>query len=51
MGVEMNWGFYIGCFSVFQCVACAVGYACARDVRHALYFTFAAAITLNVIWR
>ncbi len=46
----MNWGFYIGVFSVFQSVACAVGYAVVRDWRHALYFAFAAAITCTVIW-
>jgi len=46
----MNWGFYIGCFSVLQCAACSVGYAAARDWRHALYFLFAAAITATVIW-
>jgi len=46
----MNWGFYIGVFSVFQCAACSIGYAFARDWRHSLYFAFAGAITVTVIW-
>ena len=28
----------------------AIGYACAKDWRNALYFAFAAMITTTVIW-
>ena len=47
----INWGLVIGWLGVIQSAGAAIGYACAKDVRHALYFAFAAAITVTVIWR
>lgn len=48
--VAQNWGLIIGWFGVVQCIACSVGFAFARDWRRALYYLFACAITLTVIW-
>ena len=47
----LNWGIIIGWMGVIQCAGAAIGYACARDTRHALYYLFAGAITVVVIWR
>lgn len=47
----VNWGNVIGWMGVVQCVGAAIGYAFAKDIRHALYYVFAAAITVTVIWR
>lgn len=48
---SINWGVVIGWSGVIQSAGAAIGYAFARDYRHALYFLFAACITLVVIWR
>ncbi len=47
----MNWGSVIGWVGVAQCVAACIGYACTHDTRRALYYLFAAAITVTVIWQ
>jgi hypothetical protein len=46
----MNWGAVIGWTGVAQCIAACIGYAFAHDMRRALYYLFAAAITVTVIW-
>ena len=47
----MNWG-DIGAWSgVVLCVLSCIGYAFAHDTRRALYYFFAAAITITVIWK
>lgn len=47
----VNWGVVIGWSGVIQSAGAAIGYAFAKDFRHALYFAFAAGITVCVIWR
>jgi hypothetical protein len=47
----LNGGELVAWAGVLFSLGSAVGYAIAKDVRHALYFTFAAAITVCVIWR
>ena len=47
----INWGLVTSWGGVFFSIASAIGYAFAKDTRHALYFAFAAAITIVVIWR
>jgi hypothetical protein len=47
----MNWGQIISWAGVALSIGAAIGYAFAKDARHALYFAFAAAITITVIWR
>lgn len=47
----MNWGTVIAWGGAFWSLAAAVGYAFAKDWRHALYFLFAFCITVVVIWR
>jgi hypothetical protein len=46
---QMNYGTAISWVSVVLCVGSSVGYFCAGDVRRALYFFFAACITVTVI--
>ena len=46
----MNWGAVIGWTGVVQCIGACIGYACAHDTRRAMYYLFAAAITLVVIY-
>ncbi len=46
----MNWGTVIGWAGFGQCLAAAIGYGFARDLRRVLYYVFAAAITAVVIW-
>lgn len=48
---NLNYGQIIAWSGVIQSACAAIGYAFAKDIRHALYFLFAAAITLVVIWR
>jgi hypothetical protein len=48
---DINWGNVIAWSGVIQSTGAAIGYAFAKDYRHALYFLFAAAITLVVIWK
>lgn len=47
----LNWGQIVAWSGVILSVGAAIGYAFAKDIRHALYFGFAAAITICVIWR
>jgi len=47
----MNFGQLISWVGVLLNVGAAVGYCIARDYKRALYFFFAACITLTVIWR
>jgi hypothetical protein len=47
----VNWGVVLGWAGVVQCTLACIGYALAKDMRHALYYLFAAAITVCVIWR
>jgi hypothetical protein len=47
----VNWGQIIAWTGVVLNIGAALGYAFAKDTRHALYFAFAAAITITVIWR
>jgi hypothetical protein len=45
-----NWGTIIGWAGAAQCIAAAIGYALAKDVRRSLYYVFACAITVVIIW-
>lgn len=47
----INWGVVGGWAGALLSLASAVGYAFQRDWRNALYFGFACAITVVVIWR
>ena len=47
----MNWGARISWASVVLCLASSVGYWVAKDYRRALYYFFAACITVVVIWQ
>jgi hypothetical protein len=47
----LNWGDIIAWSGIALSIGAAIGYAFAKDIRHALYFTFGAAITITVIWR
>jgi hypothetical protein len=47
----MNWGELGGWAGAALCVLSSIGYACAGDIRRCLYYLFAFAITLVVIWR
>lgn len=47
----LNWGEIIGWVGVVQCIGACIGYAFAKDLRHSLYYAFAGAITVVVIWR
>jgi hypothetical protein len=51
MSQGINWGYVLGWAGVVQCGLACIGYAFAKDVRHALYYLFAGAITVVVIWR
>jgi hypothetical protein len=44
-----NWGIIIAWAGIILSVGSAIGYACVKDWRHALYFAFAAGITTCVI--
>jgi len=48
---NLNWGQIIAWAGILLSIGAAIGYAFARDWRHFLYFTFAAAITICVVWR
>lgn len=47
----VNWGQIIAWAGVTLSVGAAIGYAFARDYRHALYFALGAAITVVAMWR
>ena len=47
----VNWGVVGGWAGALLSLGSAIGYAFQRDWRHALYFAFAFAITVVVIWR
>ena len=48
---HLNWGEIGAWAGAGLCVVSAVGYAVAHDYRRALYYAFACAITVVVIWR
>jgi hypothetical protein len=48
---NLNWGQIVAVLGILLSVGVAIGYAVAKDWRHALYFAFAAAITICVIWK
>lgn len=47
----VNWGVVGGWAGAVLSLISAIGYAYAKDWRHALYFFFAFCITVCVIWR
>jgi hypothetical protein len=47
----VNWGNVVAWAGAFLSLGSAIGYAFAKDYRRALYFAFAFAITITVIWR
>ena len=47
----INWGDAGAWAGAILALASAIGYAIAHDWRRALYFFFAACITLVVIWK
>ena len=47
----MNWGNFVGWGGAIFSLGAAIGYAFAKDVRHALYFFFAFCITATVVWK
>jgi hypothetical protein len=47
----VNWGLVASWGGVVFSLASAIGYACVKDYRRALYFFFAFCITVVVIWR
>lgn len=47
----INWGDCIAWAGIALSIGAAIGYALAKDIRHALYFAFGAAITITVVWR
>ena len=47
----VNWGQIIAWAGVTLSVGAAIGYACVKDYRRALYFFFAFCITVVVCWR
>lgn len=47
----MNWGSVGGYAGAVLAAFSAIGYAFAGDTRRALYFSFACAITLTMVWR
>jgi len=47
----INWGEIMAWAGALLCFGSAIGYAVAHDYRRALYYTFAFAITVVVIWR
>ena len=50
-GVHANWGDISAWAGALLSLSSAIGYAFAHDWRKALYFGFAFAITVTVIWR
>jgi hypothetical protein len=46
----VNWGQINAWAGIALSTGAAIGYACAKDWRNALYFAFAAMITTTVIW-
>ena len=48
---NLNWGEVAAWAGIVLSLASALGYAAVHDVRRALYYLFAAAITLTVVWR
>ena len=51
MMTRVNWGEVSAWAGAALCLASAIGYAAAHDLRRALYYLFAFAITVTVIWR
>jgi hypothetical protein len=49
--MAINWGQVIAWAGALLSLGAAIGYAVAKDWRHALYFFFAFCITVCVIWR
>lgn len=47
----LNWGQIFAWTGALLSLGSAVGYALAHDYRKALYFLFAFAITVCVIWK
>jgi hypothetical protein len=47
----MNWGQVGAWAGASLCIFSSIGYAFAGDLRRALYYLFAFAITVVVIWR
>ena len=47
----INWGQIVAWAGAFLSLGAAIGYTFAKDWRHALYFLFAAAITIVVIYK
>ena len=48
---SLNYGQIIAWSGIALSIGAAIGYAFARDWRHALYFAFAASIAIVVIWK
>ena len=47
---QMNWGKILAWASIALCAGASIGYLCAGDHRRALYYFFAACITMTVSW-
>jgi hypothetical protein len=47
----MNWGAFFSWSGIALSALASIGYLFAGDVRRALYFACAAAITLTVVWK
>ena len=48
---HLNWGQIIAWAGALLSLGAAIGYAFAKDWRHALYFLFAGCITIVVIYK
>jgi hypothetical protein len=49
--MDVNWGQIIAIAGVVLSMGAAIGYACAKDYRHALYFFFGGCITVVAMWK
>ncbi len=47
----MNWGTIGGWAGAALCALSSIGYFAVGDIRRGLYFLFACAIALTIVWR